>query len=54
MTLDGWKTYILGVLMICYALASSLMEKMTWAQSLEIIMIALGIMGLRHGVNTGA
>ena len=49
--IDGYKTYIVGLGMVAYAIIGALLEYHTWNDAAELIFQALGLMGLRHGVS---
>jgi hypothetical protein len=54
--LNGWKTYIVCAVGILSALVThwNSPDLMTWPQTIEAIMAALAIAGVRHGVTTEA
>lgn len=52
-TLKGYKTYIVAVWAISYALYGYYyLHQMTFEQMMMFIFGALGISGLRHGIST--
>jgi len=52
MKLNGMKTYIIGCCMILFALFGLFLEKMGTTETLQLILEALAVMGLRHGITT--
>ena len=48
--LDGKKTYIVGIAMICYALGGLVSGLLELDHAIQTILVALGIMGIRHGI----
>ena len=52
--LKGKKTYSLVIAGILAAMAGYLSGEMTVAQTVEAVLIALGLATLRHGVSTEA
>ena len=48
--LDGYKTYIIGIAMICYAVGGLTAGKVDGGTAIEVILEALAIMGLRVGI----
>ncbi len=48
--MNGRKTYIVGVGMILYAVAGVLLKQTDANEAITLIMEALAIMGLRHGI----
>ena len=47
---DGKKTYIVGTLMIVYALLGLALGDMESARVVELVLGGLGLFGLRHGI----
>ena len=47
---DGKKTYVVGIAMICYALGGLVAGLLELDSAIQTILIALGIMGIRHGI----
>lgn len=47
---DGMKTYVVGIALICYAVGGFVAGKVDATSGIEAILIALGLMGLRHGI----
>ena len=47
---DGYKTYIIGIAFICYALGGLVAGKLDINAAITAILTGLGIMGIRHGV----
>ena len=52
MQLTGKKTYIVGVAMLCYAIGGAVSKRVDIPTAIETILIALGMLGLRHGIST--
>ncbi|GAI09786.1 unnamed protein product [marine sediment metagenome] len=50
MNIKGYKTYIIGVALICYAVGGLIAGKVTGEVAVQSILIALGMMGLRNGI----
>ena len=50
MKLRGYKTYIVVAATICYALGGLVIGKVDVAIAIEIILVALGIGGLRNSI----
>lgn len=48
--LKGYKTYIVAIGMICYAVGGLLCNKVDFQTAMQTTFIALGIMGLRTGI----
>lgn len=46
--LDGYKTYIVAVAMICYAVGGIISGYVQWQQAIEVVLLALGVFGLKH------
>ena len=53
MNINGYKTYIIGIAMICYAAGGFVAGKVDGSAALEALMMGLGLMGLRHGIEKG-
>lgn len=49
--LKGKKTYIVGIAMIVAAAANALFGDASVDATVEAILVALGMMGLRNGMN---
>jgi len=49
--LNGKKTYIVAVLTIIYAVTGAAIGKIDWNTAVGIILAALGMSGLRHGIS---
>ena len=47
---NGKKTYVVGIAMICYALGGLVSGLLELDSAIQTILIALGIMGIRHGI----
>lgn len=50
--LQGSKTYIIAIGLICYAIGGLVAGKVDAATAIQSVFIALGMMGIRHGVTT--
>ncbi len=50
MNLKGYKTYIIGVALICYAVGGLIVGEVSGETAVQSILIALGMLGLRHGI----
>lgn len=50
MKIDGMKTYIVGIAMLMYAVGGLVAGKLDPTAAIEAGFIALGLMGLRHGI----
>ena len=50
MNLDGYKTYIVGVGLIMYALGGWVAGKVDPTTAIQSVFVALGLMGLRNGI----
>lgn len=50
MELKGKKTYIAGIALICYALGGAVAGKLDITVAVQLVLEALAIMGLRHGI----
>jgi len=50
--LQGYKTYIVSGAMVLYAIIVLGWQQNNWNSALEMILTALGISGLRSGVNS--
>jgi len=48
--MNGRKTYIVGIAMIVYAVAGVASQSHDFSSAIELILEALAIMGLRHGI----
>jgi len=53
MKLSGNKTYITGIAMICYAVGGAVAGKLEITAAIAVVLAALSLMGLRHGITTG-
>jgi len=49
--MNGRKTYIVGIAMIVYAVAGVASQSHDFNSAIELILEALAIMGLRHGIS---
>ncbi len=47
---DGKKTYVVGIAMLCYAIGGLVAGLIELDQAIQTVLIALGIMGIRHGI----
>lgn len=52
-SLSGYKTYIVAGLMVLYAISGFLLNDLSQAQAMTILLNALGIAGLRNGIQKG-
>lgn len=52
-SLSGSKTYIVALLMIIYAGSGYLLQDVSQAQAMTLILQALAIAGLRNGIQKG-
>lgn len=52
--LEGKKTYIVALVSIVYAAAGAFLGYHDWQYAIMVILGALGLAGLRHGVTTRA
>lgn len=52
--LEGKKTYVVAIATISYALGGWVAGYLTLDQVIPLILIALGLGGLRHGITTGS
>lgn len=50
MELKGKKTYIIGVVLIIYALTGAFVGKHDWNTAFAEILVALGMLGLRNSI----
>lgn len=50
---NGYKTYIVACVFLVGAVASVSMDILSASQAVVIIEVALGLAGLRHGMQTG-
>ena len=50
MKIDGWKTYLVSLALLAFAVGGFFAGKIEINQALEIIGMALGFGALRHGV----
>lgn len=50
MKIDGYKTYIVGIALICYAIGGAVAGKIDVAAAIQSGLIGLGMMGLRQGI----
>jgi len=50
--LKGKKTYIMAVALICWALGGAVAGKIDWSTAIAEIIAALGLMGLRLGIDS--
>ena len=50
MKIDGKKTYIVAIGLIMYALGGLAAGKVDGNTAIQSVFIALGMMGLRHGI----
>ena len=50
MKIDGYKTYIAAVALICYAVGGLIAGEVSGETAVQSILIALGMLGLRHGI----
>lgn len=50
MKIDGYKTYIIGIAFLCYALGGLVAGKVDVNAAIQAVLIGLGMMGLRHGI----
>ena len=48
----GYKTYIIAIATICYALGGAVAGFVDLQTAIPLILGALGISGLRHGLQT--
>lgn len=48
--LNGYKTYIIAVLMILYAILGLIIGKLGDGEAIKIILEAMAISSLRHGI----
>ena len=48
--INGYKTYIVGIGMLMYAIGGLVSGKVDMNSAIEVGFVALGIMGLRHGI----
>ena len=48
--IEGKKTYIAAIALLCYALGGAIAGKIDWNTAITEILIALGLFGLRHGI----
>jgi len=48
--LDGYKTYIIGVAMFCYALGGLVAGKVPANAAIQVFLEACALMGLRAGL----
>ena len=51
MNINGYKTYIVGIALICYALGGFVAGKVEGTAAIEAGMLGLGMMGLRHAIS---
>ncbi len=51
MKLEGKKTYIIGIAMICYAIGGAIIGKVDVNAAIQLGLEALAIMGLRKGIS---
>lgn len=51
--LSGYKTYITGVALICYAVGGVVAGKLDYQKAIETVLLALGLMGIRNSIPTG-
>jgi len=53
-SLNGYKTYIVGLATLAFAIGGFLSGHIEGTQAIELISIALTGMGLKHGQQTGS
>lgn len=53
-SLNGYKTYIVAAVTVVFALASWWAGTIDQSAAIAMILGALGLGGLRHGISTGA
>lgn len=46
--IDGYKTYIIAVSMLCYAIGGFISGYVQLQQAIEVALLAAGMMGLKH------
>ena len=51
MQINGMKTYIVAIGMLMYAIGGFISGKMDINLAIQTAWIALGMMGLRHGIS---
>ena len=50
MKINGYKTYIVGTALICYALGGLVAGKIDASAAIEAALLGLGMMGLRNSI----
>ena len=50
LNIEGKKTYIAAIALLCWALGGAIAQKHDWSTAIAEIIAALGLMGLRLGI----
>lgn len=48
--MKGYKTYVIAVLMVIFAVSGVIIGKMSMAEAIQLLLNAAGLAGLRHAV----
>ena len=51
--LEGYKTYLVGIATLAYALFGYFSGYQSIDEFMKLVLAALALMGLRHGISTG-
>ena len=48
--IDGYKTYIIGIALICYAAGGFVARKLDFNTAVQNVLLGLTALGLRHSI----